>query len=64
MQNTAYKEVKIDRYEYGFLLQLLNAKRTYLIKQKQPTDEIDELIIKLIDAKEKKKLLQKNNYER
>ena len=64
MQNTAYKEVKIDRYEYGFLLQLLNAKRTYLLKQKQHTDEIDELIIKIIDAKEKKKLFQKSYNER
>lgn len=64
MQNTSFKEVKIDGYEYGLLLQLLNASRTYLINQEQPTDEIDELIIKLVDSKEKKKLFQRSCDER
>lgn len=64
MQNTSFKEVKIDGYEYSLLLQLLNASRTYLISQEQPTDEIDELIIKLIDSKEKKKIFQRSCDER
>jgi hypothetical protein len=49
-----YRILKLDRYEYGIIINALNSFRNKLIKGNQLTDAIDELLLKVIDAPTKK----------
>jgi hypothetical protein len=44
----------LDDYEYGVVVNALNELRNELIKEKRPTDAVDELLLKTIDAPTKK----------
>lgn len=44
----------MDNEEYGTVIHCLNDKRTELIAADKPTDGVDELLIKVIDAPSKK----------
>ena len=47
MQRT--KKLEIDEYEQGILINALNLLRSQQIREKRPTDPIDDLIMKIID---------------
>lgn len=50
-----YKKVlELDNEEYGTVIHCLNDKRSELIAEDKPTDGVDELLIKVIDAPSKK----------
>lgn len=55
MTSSTYKELKINRYQYGLLLNLLIAERNEMIKQNKDIAEINQVIMKLIEARERKK---------
>jgi hypothetical protein len=44
----------LDDYEYGVVVNALNELRNDLIKEERPTDAVDELLLKTIDAPIKK----------
>lgn len=44
----------LDDYEYGVVVNALNEMRNELIKEDRPTDAVDELLLKTIDAPTKK----------
>lgn len=44
----------LDDYEYGVVVNALNEFRNDLIKDERPTDAVDELLLKAIDAPTKK----------
>ena len=44
----------IDAYEQGVMVNALNELRNDLIKEERPTDAVDELLLKTIDAPAKK----------
>lgn len=44
----------LDGYEYGVVVNALNDMRNDLIEEQRPTDAVDELLIKTIDAPAKK----------
>ncbi|MDJ0306745.1 hypothetical protein [Dehalobacter sp.] len=44
----------LDTYEQGVMVNALNELRNDLIQEKRPTDAVDELLIKTIDAPAKK----------
>ncbi|KJS13437.1 MAG: hypothetical protein VR67_04160 [Peptococcaceae bacterium BRH_c8a] len=44
----------LDNYEYGVVVNALNELRNDLIKEERPTDAVDELLLKTIDAPSKK----------
>ena len=44
----------MDRYEQGIVINALNAKRTELLREERPTDAVDDLLLKTIDAPTKK----------
>ena len=44
----------LDNYEYGVVVNALNDLRNDLIKEDRPTDAVDELLLKTIDAPTKK----------
>ena len=47
MQRT--KKLDIDEYEQGILINSLNLLRSQQIREKRPTDPIDDLIMKIIE---------------
>ncbi len=44
----------LDHYEYGVVVNALNGLRNDLIEEKRPTDAVDDLLLKTIDAPTKK----------
>ena len=44
----------LDDYEYGVVVNALNEFRNDLIKDERPTDAVDDLLLKAIDAPAKK----------
>ena len=44
----------LDEYEHGVMVNALNELRNDLIEEERPTDAVDELLIKTIDAPTKK----------
>jgi len=52
----------LDNYEYGVVVNALNELRNDLIKEERPTDAVDELLLKTIDAPTKKQ--KRSRYSR
>ena len=46
--------LRLDRYEYGVVINALNEMRNDLIGEERPTDMVDEILLKTIDAPVKK----------
>lgn len=46
--------LELDRYEHGMVINALNEMRNDLIGESRPTDIVDELLLKTIDAPTKK----------
>lgn len=44
----------LDEYEHGVMVNALNELRNDLIEEQRPTDAVDELLLKTIDAPTKK----------
>lgn len=44
----------LDGYEYGVVVNALNDLRNDLIDEQRPTDAVDELLLKTIDAPTRK----------
>lgn len=54
MKDTLYT-LKLDKYEYGVIFNILNDKRNELLAKELETDIIDNTLLKVIEAKEKNK---------
>lgn len=50
------KTLDLDKYEIGILINALNQLRNKLIAEERETAPVDELLLKAIDAPEKKDL--------
>ena len=46
--------ITLDGYEHGVMVTALNELRNYLIEEQRPTDAVDDLLLKTIDAPTKK----------
>lgn len=44
----------LDRYELGVVVNALNEMRNDLLEEERPTDIVDEVLLKVIDAPAKK----------
>ena len=44
----------LDKYEHGFVINALNEMRNDLIGENLPTDAVDDVLLKAIDAPTKK----------
>ena len=49
----------LDNYEYGVVVNALNELRNDLIEEQRPTDAVDDLLLKTIDAPAKKQKRRK-----
>ena len=47
--------LRLDKYDYGVILNTLNDKRTEMITNNQDTEIIDNTLLKVIEAKERYK---------
>lgn len=54
----------LNDYEYGVVVNALNEMRNDLIEEKRPTDAVDELLLKTIDAPTKKQKRRSYNETR
>lgn len=58
------KTIDFDKYEIGILINALNQMRNYLIEQEKDSSPVDELLLKVIDAPEKKLFFRKTQEAR
>ncbi len=50
------KQLTVDRYEYGLLVRALYEEWHRMLVEEKPTEDIEDLILKVIDAPTKKRL--------
>lgn len=56
--------IALDDYEQGIVIRSLNDERTSLIEQDKPTEDVDDLIIKIGNAPKRKVKAVERNEER
>jgi hypothetical protein len=54
MRGEVKRIVKLDEIEQGLAITVLNDKRTELLREDKPTDMVDDLLLKIIDAPSRK----------
>lgn len=54
MERTEKRVLTLDRYEHGVVINALNEMRNDLLEAERPTDIVDEVLLKVIDAPTKK----------
>ena len=52
--NPLKRVLTLDRYEHGVVVNALNEMRNDLLEEERPTDIVDEVLLKVIDAPAKK----------
>ena len=56
--------IVFDEYERGIIINALNDKRNALIKEGRYTDAVDEVLLKVINARQKRfKIIKKTIFE-
>ena len=58
------KILELDKYELGIIINALNELRNKLIQEQRETDAVDEVLLKALDAPEKKKILSPRPFRR
>lgn len=58
------KILELDKYELGIVINALNELRNKLIQEQKETDAIDEVLLKTLDAPEKKRCYHKERFDR
>ena len=53
--NTKKYAIEVDDFEHRMLVQVLSEKRSELISEGKSAEDINDLLLKVIDAKQKKK---------
>ena len=54
MERTEKRVLTLDRYEHGVVINALNEMQNDLLEEERPTDIVDEVLLKVIDAPTKK----------
>ena len=54
MEREERRVLSLDQYQHGVIVNALNDKRNDVIKEKRPTDIVDEVLLKALDAPRKK----------
>lgn len=58
MERNEKRVLTLDRYEHGVIINALNEMRNDLLEEERPTDIVDEVLLKAIDAPTKKGKVQ------
>ncbi len=56
------KILELDKYELGIIINALNEFRNKLIQEQRETDVVDEVLLKTLDAPEKKRYFHKDRF--
>ena len=64
MSSRDKRVVTINEFEQNLLINGMNEFRNQLLQDDRPTEDIDELLLKLIDAKTKRELRRDPDRER
>ena len=54
MEREERRVLSLDQYQHGVIVNALNDKRNDLIKEKRPTNIVDDVLLKALDAPRKK----------
>ena len=57
-----FKILELDKYELGIIINALNELRTKLIQEQRDTDAVDEVLLKALDAPEKKRYFHRDHF--
>lgn len=57
-----YKILELDKYELGIIINALNELRNRLIQERSDTDAVDEVLLKALDAPEKKRYFHRDHF--
>lgn len=58
----SFKILELDKYELGIIINALNDLRNKLIHDQKDTMVIDEVLLKVLDAPEKKRCFHKDRF--
>jgi hypothetical protein len=59
MKKDILKIIEVDKTEYGILINALNEFRNKLIREEQDTELVDEFLLKVLDAPENKRYVDR-----
>lgn len=54
MEREEKRVLTLDKYEHGLIIHALNDMRNDLLEEERPTDAVDEVLLKTIDAPARK----------
>ena len=57
-----YRVIELDEFNHNLLINGLNEFRNMLLKQEKPTEDVDTLLLKLIDAKKRRERRRNPNF--
>lgn len=56
------KILELDKFELGIIINALNEMRNRLLQQEISTDAVDDLLLKVLDAPEKKRYFHRDRF--
>ncbi len=56
------KILELDKYELGIVINALNDMRNRLIEEQRETDPVDEVLLKALDAPERKRYFHRGRF--
>ena len=59
-----YRVIDLDEFNHNLLINGLNEFRNMLLNQDKPTEDVDNLLLKLIDARKKRERRRESCWER
>ena len=59
MKKDILKVIEVDKVEYGIIINALNEFRNKLLREGEDTELVDEFIIKVFDAPENKRYVDR-----
>ena len=59
-----YRVIELDEFNHNLLINGLNEFRNMLLNQDKPTEDVDNLLLKLIDARKKRERRRESCWDR
>ena len=59
-----YRVIELDEFNHNLLINGLNEFRNMLLNQGKPTEDVDNLLLKRIDAKKRRERRRESCWER
>ncbi len=59
-----YRVIELDEFNHNLLINGLNEFRNMLLQQEKPTEDVDALLLKLIDARRHRERRRDSGWDR